>query len=429
MTEVAIVGGGVIGCSLALELARLGLHTTVIDSNGEVGHGSTSASCGIVRHYYSAPTMTAMVVEAAAIWSEWRAWLGIDDEGGLARFVRSGMLFIPPELDDDVDRILGHMQELGVHAERLPPEEIVRRFPYFDVRSHWPVRAPDDEGFLEDTGRSLRGAIFERDAGYVVSPLVATHNLRVACEEVGVTFRLGRRVGAIGQGGARRFRLELEDESALEADVVVNAAGPHSGLVNRLAGVTLPIETRPLRREVHAVENPAHPEASVPVVGDIDSGIYFRPEAGGRQIIVGSLDPECDAMEWVDDPDEWNADCTEAGYRRQVMRLMKRFPQARLGRRQGIAGLYDVTVQDWNPVLDRTDVPGYYVAIGTSGSSFKTAPVIGTVMARLIEACEAGHEHDSDPLRLTLTRSGFELDMGFFSRLRGAHRSSGTVLA
>ena len=111
------------------------------------------------------------------------------------------------------------------------------------------------------------------------------------------------------------------------------------------------------------------------------------------------------------------------------MRFMKRFPEARLGPRRGIAGLYDVTPLDWHPILDRTDVPGYYVAIGTSGSSFKTAPVIGALMTELILACEGGHDHDADPVRITLPRVGFEVDIGFFSRRRGARQSSNTVLA
>ena len=96
--------------------------------------------------------------------------------------------------------------------------------------------------------------------------------------------------------------------------------------------------------------------------------------------------------------------------------------------RRGLAGMYDVTLLDWNPVLDRTDLPGYYVAIGTSGSSFKTAPVIGAVMAQLIDSCEAGRDHDRDPLRITLPRTGFDLDVSFFSRLRAAHATTGTVL-
>ena len=78
--------------------------------------------------------------------------------------------------------------------------------------------------------------------------------------------------------------------------------------------------------------------------------------------------------------------------------------------------------------FDRTDTPGYYVAIGTSGSSFKTAPVIGAVMAQLIRSCEGGHDHDAAPLSVTLPKTGFEVDLGFFSRRRGAHTSTGTVL-
>ena len=107
---------------------------------------------------------------------------------------------------------------------------------------------------------------------------------------------------------------------------------------------------------------------------------------------------------------------------------MKRYPEVRFGGRRGIAGLYDVCTLDWTPVLDRTDQPGYYVAIGTSGSSFKTAPIIGGLMAELITACESGRDHDREPLRVTLPRTGFEVNIGFFSRNRSAQASSGTVL-
>ena len=258
-------------------------------------------------------------------------------------------------------------------------------------------------------------------------------DLRVAAEAGGASFRLGSAVRSISRrdrsGG--RFRLALDNGATIDADVLINAAGPHSTQVNAMAGAALPIEIRPLRREVHAVTNPVAAgggSGGVPVVGDIDSGIYFRPETGGCELIVGSLEPECDRLEWINDPDDWNEAATVAGYERHVMRLMKRFPKVRLGRRRGIAALYDVTVQDWIPVLDRTELPGYYVAAGTSGSSFKTAPLIGAIMAELVSACEAGHDHDQNPVRITLARTGFDLDVGFFSRLRTARRSSATVL-
>ncbi|MAE78099.1 MAG: FAD-dependent oxidoreductase [Planctomycetes bacterium] len=431
MTDVAIIGAGVIGCSIALELARRDVSTTVIDRHGAVGHGSTSASCGIVRRYYSTPTMTAMAQEGALVWADWQSYLGTDDASELARFERPGMLFIPPKIDESVQRTLAHMRELGVDAELLSPEEVARRFPFLETASQSPIRSPHDDDFFRATGRSIEGAVFEADAGYVVSPLLATQNLHAAAQVAGVGFRLGCGVVRVQVEAGNRFQLELSDGTALDAAVLVNVAGPHSGVVNRMVGVSLPIETRPLRREVAAIRNPRFTEPGeppVPVVGDVDSGVYWRPESGGRDLLVGSLDPQCDVLEWVADPDDWNTNCTEAGYERQVMRTMKRFPEVDLDKRRGIAGLYDVTLCDWHPVLDRTDLPGYYVAMGTSGSSFKTAPVIGAVMAELIAACEAGHDHDAVPVRIQLPRTGFEVDVGFFSRLREGRMSSGTVL-
>jgi glycine/D-amino acid oxidase-like deaminating enzyme len=430
MTEIVVIGGGVIGCAVAWELARAGARATVVDGNGDVGHGSTSASCGIVRRFYSTPTMTAMAHEGAGIWADWPAYLGLESEAQLAVFERPGMLFIPPRIDERVRGIVAHMGAIGVPVELLAGAEVAERFPYLDDYSQMPIRRPGDEDFFESSGRQIEGAVFEPDAGYVVSPMLATQNLRQAGERAGVGFRLGRRVVAVEhRDRGPRFRLRLEDGAQLEADVVVNVAGPHSAIVNRMVGCELQLETRPLRREVCAVSNPRAGQASpVPVVGDLDSGIYFRPESGGQDLIVGSLDPECDVLEWVDDPDQLDISSTPAAFERQVLRMMKRFPEVELGPRRGLAGMYDVTTLDWNPVIDRTDLPGYYVATGTSGSSFKTAPVIGAVVAHLIDACEAGADHDREPLRMDLPRVGFDLDLGFFSRLRGAHASSSTVL-
>lgn len=429
MDDVTIIGAGVIGCAVALELARRGTAATVLDRNGDAGHGSTSASCGIVRRYYSTRTMTAMAQEGAETWARWAEYLRCEDERDLAVFERPGILFIPPAIDDGVKATVAHMKELGVGVELLTPAEVAARFPYLDTSSQAPVRDPQDESFFESTGRQIAGGVFEPDAGYVVSPQLATRNLRDAAEREGARFRMGRNVTGIDKLDAG-FRLTLDDGTQLETKALLNAAGPHSSVINRMAGAKLELETRALRREVCAVENPEYSEtgASIPIVGDVDSGIYFRPESGGKDIIVGSLDPECDTLEWVD-PDDWDANCSVAGFERQVMRLMKRFPEAQLGRRKGIAGLYDVTPLDWHPVLDRTDVPGYYVAIGTSGSSFKTATVIGALMAELILACESGHDHDAEPVRLPLPRVGFEVDTSFFSRRRGAQLSSNTVLA
>jgi sarcosine oxidase subunit beta len=428
--KVAIIGGGVIGCAIALEGRRLGFDVAVIDKLGAVGHGTTSASCGIVRRFYAQPGMIAMAHEGAMIWAGWGDYLGsIDDD--LAVFEQSGVLFIVPELDDAASRTAAEMKRLGVDLEVLSADEVAARFPFLDISSHHPATSPEDPSFFDPTGRRIGGGFFERDGGYVVYPGLATQNLRSAAERDGAVFLLKREVVAIQKEG-ERFRLRFEGAEPLEADVVVNAAGPHSSLVNRMAGVTLPLSTRPLRREVHHMPNPLFDEQSqaspLPVIGDVDGGVYTRPEARGRALIVGTTDPECDEFEWVDDPDDYDQTVTEPYRQRHCLRLMKRIPELQLGPARGVASLYDVTLEDWYPIADKTDLPGYYVCIGTSGSSFKTAPVLGRLMAEIIQRSEGGADIDAEPLTLALPRAGVTIDTRFLSRLRGELTSSGTVI-
>jgi glycine/D-amino acid oxidase-like deaminating enzyme len=128
------------------------------------------------------------------------------------------------------------------------------------------------------------------------------------------------------------------------------------------------------------------------------------------------------------DPDEFNRTVTHTYWERQCLRLMKRFPRIEMGPMRGVADLYDVTVRDWYPIVDRTDLAGYYVCIGTSGSSFKTAPVLGLLMSRIIESCERGTDTDQEPIQLDLPRIGATVDTRFLSRLRSEMRTSGTVI-
>ena len=86
-------------------------------------------------------------------------------------------------------------------------------------------------------------------------------------------------------------------------------------------------------------------------------------------------------------------------------------------RMQGVVDLYDCT-DDWLPIYDQSDLPGFYMAVGTSGNQYKNAPVAGAIMAFLIEQIEGGHNHDKDPLQYPLKYVQRNLNLGTFSRLR-----------
>ncbi len=179
------------------------------------------------------------------------------------------------------------------------------------------------------------------------------------------------------------------------------------------------IKTRPLRHEVHFVPSPEtfSYELDGMVVGDGDLGGYHRPETGNL-ILVGSEDPACDEKDWVDHPDLFNRDVTLAQYQAQTFRLAKRIPELQIPNSpRGIADLYDVT-DDWIPIYDRSDLGGFYLAIGTSGNQYKNGPAIGRLMAALIHASENGHDHDAEPLQLGLHHVELTLNMGIFSRNR-----------
>ena len=94
--------------------------------------------------------------------------------------------------------------------------------------------------------------------------------------------------------------------------------------------------------------------------------------------------------------------------------------------KKGVVDLYDVS-DDWVPIYDRTDLDGFYVAIGTSGNQYKNGPVAGHVMAELITAVEEGHDHDNDPLVVQGRYTNMPIDVGFFSRNREAAATSMTV--
>ena len=85
--------------------------------------------------------------------------------------------------------------------------------------------------------------------------------------------------------------------------------------------------------------------------------------------------------------------------------------------------MYDVS-DDWNPIYDKSDLPGYYMAIGTSGNQFKNAPLVGKIMTSIIEANEGGTDHDTHPGEFHLKNIDWPLPLAMFSRNRKINTDS-----
>ncbi|MGB1252537.1 MAG: NAD(P)/FAD-dependent oxidoreductase [Candidatus Promineifilaceae bacterium] len=417
--DVIIIGAGIIGCATAFELSKAGYKTLNIDKLGDAGMGSTSNSCALVRMTYSTMDGIQMARECFSYWKDWENYLGVTDERGMAQFINRGTVSTLSE-QPNFPRMLRIFEELGIEHELWEGDEIAERLPHISQGSYYPATRIDDERFWADAEDEIERVLHVRDGGYINDPQLSTHNLKVAAEAHGGQFLFNRAVTDVRRADGRVAGVTLDDGEEIDAPIVINIAGPHSRIINQMAGVEddMRINTRPLRHEVHFVPNP-NPELET--IGshwsDVDVGVYYRPEAGDA-LLIGSKDPECDPHDWVDHPDHFNRSVTDLQWKHQVYRLARRLPDLKIPNQpKGIVDLYDVT-EDWIPIYDKSNLPGYYMAIGTSGNQFKNAGPVGYLMLQLINAVEGGHDHDIDPIKYEAAYNKFEVDTGFYSRLR-----------
>ena len=309
----------------------------------------------------------------------------------------------------------------------LDARGLTELYPGICLDAFGPPKPRDHPEFgLPVTGR-ISGGIYLPAAGYVSDPQLAAHNLQVAAEALGAQFRFGASVKAIIRGARGVEGVRLETGEGVHSELIINAAGPHSRHINDLAGITgeLSIGTTAHRHEVaYLTAPPGFIENGNGFVADLDAGVYQRPD--GPDLLIGTVDPDCDPEDVVD-PDGYNTEFTEQ-WTTQVYRTAQRFPELAIeNTARGTVGLYDVS-DDWIPIYDKTDLPGYFLAIGTSGNQFKNAPLIGEMMARIIMTERSGGDHDAQPATLDLPDVGRSVSLDFYSRNREIQKTS-SVLA
>jgi sarcosine oxidase subunit beta len=429
--DVIVVGAGVLGTSVALELTRRAYKVVVVDKSGGPGLGSTSASSAVVRFNYSTWDGVATAWESKHCWDNWPEHLQNSGKSESATIVTNGMAVLDVPISPH-ERVTPIFDRVGVPYERWDPATLSARIPGIDVGAYWPPRSVSSDAFFEEATSEL-GALYTPDAGFVSDPQLAAQDLAEAAQKMGARFLFNRTVVTVSDKAGRVNGVTLDDGTWLSAPVVINVAGPWSGALNRLAGVgrEFTVDVRPMRQEVHQVDAPKgfnRPDGFGPSIADMDLGTYIRP-APGNKLYIGGTEPECDPFEWLDDPDDANPSATEERFQAQVIRAARRLPELAVpSRPKGVAGVYDVST-DWAPIYDRTDLDGFYVVMGTSGNQFKNAPLAGQFMGELVDAVEGGHDHDAKPVMHRCKYTGHEINIGAFSRKRSRNStSSGTVM-
>lgn len=425
--DAIIIGAGVVGCSIAHALALNGFKTLNVDSLPAAGYGSTSHSSAIVRPLYSDIEAACVAHESRARWLKWTDFVGPQET--YAKYHEVGMtILLFDGAEHNFEANITAMKAAGVEVAYLTKEEVLKKYPKIIETGFGPPKRIDDPTFGTPNGKDISGALHVVEAGYVNDPQLAAKNLSDAAKNLGAHFKFNAKVIEIFKNNDAVTGIKLADKEEVFAPVVINASGPHSAIINELAGLktTLPLKTRALRHEVAYVPAPkgmTKADGMNPLM-DLDAGVYIKPD--GDDLVLGTLDPPCDGEDEVD-PDDYNKEVTDQ-WTAQAWRGGLRVPSLEIpNQARGFAALYDVS-DDWCPIYDKTDLSGFYLAIGTSGNQFKNAPMVGDIMATIIMAEQQGVDHDKNPCTLTLKAIGKTIDLSYYSRNRKVRKTS-SVLA
>lgn len=385
--DVAIVGGGIMGMSLAHQIRRRSsLEVIVLEKGVGLGEGSTGGSSAITRQRYSQPENIRIARDGNRIWHNWSEYTGLAEPVGRNHAI--GVLWM---MDDDptqveIDR--ARLVKEGVDAVVLDAAGVRERFPALSTC----MEPFDLTGEVEHVCREGSAFLLEQDAGYF-DPTGALLDVRDAAVAGGADVRMRAEVVGVTTAGERVTGVELSDGTEISAGLVVNAAGPWCNRINAMAGVEHPWNLVPTRIQVIYRDLPPVVPRPIPVVGDASGGSYLRPEAGGGQIILGSILEE-DELEAVD-PDTYNAAADRSWIDLKIHALHHRIPSLPYsGIPGGMASLYTVNRIDVLPIVGPTEVEGFAVMNGFSGHGFKESQIVTSMMAQWITGERATFDTD-----------------------------------
>jgi glycine/D-amino acid oxidase-like deaminating enzyme len=355
--DVVIVGGGVMGSSVAYHLLAAGFRgrLLVVERDLTYRQASSALSVGGIRQQFGAEINVRIARHTVPFYERFAELMAVGDERPDIAFRQPGYLFLADAAGWPALRARAERQRAwGAEVELLEGADVLKIVPDLDPDGIAGGSFGPRDGYL-DPYAVMRG--FARKA----RALGATY---VEDEVAGVVVVDGRAAGVRLQGGG-----------AVPAGAVVNAAGPWAGELARLAGVQLPV--RPRRRQVY-VGSPARPLGyDLPLV-IAPEGLYVRSEPGGRILCGRSFPFDPPAFDFT-----WRRELFEQELWGPLARRLPVCERFRLER--GWAGLYDENPVDHNAIVgEHPDLPGFYCINGFSGHGLQQAPAAGRGIAELI---------------------------------------------
>lgn len=374
--EVVIIGGGIMGTSLAFALTELGIRDVVIVERGTVAAGASGRTGALLRQHYTNVPEAKLAQRSLEIFAHWSEIVGGD-----CGFEPTGSIITVATRGADAANIermrrnVAMQRQLGIKTELISGEQL---------RALQPFTVVDD----------LDVAAYESESGYV-DAVAATQGMAAAATRGGARIAEGRMVTGILMSGERVAGVTTDD-GPIQAGVVVCAAGAWSLPLLEAIGVRVPITAQ--RVQVAVLGRPLElPSVGTMCYVDTAAGFFCRNAGPGRTLVgVGGGE-----FHDIVDPFSFEQRMSP-GYGEIAKRyLANRMPaMARATVLYGYACLYDLT-PDAHPILGASGGPdGLYLMLGFSGAGFKKGPAVGRCMAELI-AHGASAGVDLSPFQLS----------------------------
>lgn len=349
--DVAIIGAGVIGCSIAYNACKRGITQVVlIEKEDFPGCGSTSRANGGIRAQFTTEANIRMSLLSMDLLDSMN-----EEMRSQSGNVKAGYLFVTADANhvQQLQKNIELQQSLGVSVEFLSKAEIQTQFPY--------IRTDD-----------LLGGSFGSRDGFIDSGGL-TNAFYSGALNMGAGMASNTKATGLIVTDKRITGVETE-RGKLKAEIIVNAAGPFAAEVAAWAGVDLPVQ--PHRRNIAVTGPTPDLPKQIPMTIDMDTGLVVRREGEG-----------C-ALAWANpkEPAGFNMRFDPQYLELIAPKIEKRFPELE---RAGIdfnkcwAGLYPET-PDHHAILGDSGVPGFLLATGLGGHGIMHAPAVGYILSELI---------------------------------------------
>jgi sarcosine oxidase subunit beta len=372
--DVVVIGGGVIGASTAFHLTNAGVKRVSLLERGQIGAGATGKSHSLVRMHYTNPHDATLAQRSLPYFHHWSDLVGAGDP----YFVRTGFFRLVAPTDEPALRANDAMlRDVGVNTRLVDAREIAEIDPGCAVA---------------DVGL----AAWEPDSGYA-DPVATAEGFALAAEQRGATIRRDVTVTGIATAGERVTGVATT-AGPIATETVLVAAGAWSSALLAPLGVALDLTTK--RIPVAVFRRPTVERRPQATILDGIANVVIRPDGEADTLVAIAFDPD------PVDPEAYDESVSATFVADARRRLTARRPAMRdAAMRGGWSGAVALS-PDGHIILDRAPShTGLYLAVGCSGTNFKTAPAIGLALAEWI-ADGQPRTVDVRPFRVTRFAEG-----------------------